>query len=175
MTFITSPIAILLYFQTCLGYKYEIFRKVRRIYRMSFNSKIMRIYHCFFAPQVFRHNNPRFQKLQNWADLWQHSVNDKGEGSRPTQIGLVNRGKIRVNEQKRHSAFLCAEHLYFQDRHLFSSVDPLLLCYRELNMGRVALIWCFSDIFKPLIANLTRGTATLQNEILTVLRFCHSL
>ena len=50
----------------------------------------------------------------------------KGEGLRTTRIGLVNRGKIKVNEQKRHSAFLCAEHFYFQDRHLFSCVDPLL-------------------------------------------------
>ena len=30
-------------------------------------------------------------------------------------------------------------------------------------------------IFTSLIENLTRGTATLQNEILTVLRFHHSL
>ena len=52
---------------------------------------------------------------------------------------LVNQGKIKVNEQKRHSAFLRAEHFYFQDRYLFSCVDPLLLCYRVLNMGRVAL------------------------------------
>ena len=63
----------------------------------------------------------------------------KGEGSLTTRIGLVNRGKIKVNEQKRHSAFLSAENFYFQDRHLFFCVDPLLLCYRVLNMGRVAL------------------------------------
>ena len=91
------------------------------------------------------------------------------EGSRTTRIGLVNRGKLEVNEQKCHSAFLCAEHFYFQDQHLFFCVDPLLLCYRVLNMGRVALFLCFSVIFKSLIANLTWGTATLQNECLVVL------
>ena len=42
-------------------------------------------------------------------------------------------------------------------------------------MGRVALFLRFSVVFKSLIANLTRGTATLQNVILTVLRFGHSL
>ena len=47
--------------------------------------------------------------------------------------------------------FLCAEHFYFQDQHLFSCVDPLLLCYRVLNMGRVVLFLCFSVIFKSLI------------------------
>ena len=48
-------------------------------------------------------------------------------------------GKIKVNEQKSHSAFLCAEHFYFQDRHIFSCVGPLFLCYKVLNMGSVAL------------------------------------
>ena len=47
--------------------------------------------------------------------------------------------KIKVNEQKCHSTFLCAEHFCFQDRHLFSCIDPLHLCYQVLNMGRVAL------------------------------------
>ena len=68
-----------------------------------------------------------------------------------------------------------AEHFCFQDQHLFPCDDPLLLCYRVLNAGRVTVLWCFSVIFKSLIANLTRGAATLQNEILTVLRFGHSL
>ena len=36
----------------------------------------MKINHCFFVAEVFRHNNPHFQKLQNWADLRQHSVSD---------------------------------------------------------------------------------------------------
>ena len=41
-------------------------------------------------------------------------------------------------------------------------------------MGRVAIFFTFFvAIFTSLIENLTRGTATLQNEILTVLRFHH--
>ena len=86
-----------------------------------------------------------------------------------------NSGKIKGNEQKLHSTFLCAEHFYFLDLHLLFRVDPFILCYKVLNMGRVALFWCILVIFKSLIANLTRGTATLQNKILTVLRFGHSL
>ena len=62
------------------------------------------------------------------------------------------------------------EDFHFQDRHLFSCAVSLFLCYRVLNIGRVSLFWCFSVIFKSLIANLTRGIATLQNEILTVLK-----
>ena len=103
-----------------------------------------------------------------------HQTGMKGGGSRTTRIGLVNQEKIKVNEQKRHCAFLCAEHLYFQDQHLFSCVDPLLVCCRVLNRGRVVLFWCFSVIFKSLIANLTWGTSFLQNETLTVLRCGHS-
>ena len=63
-----------------------------------------------------------------------------------SRFGLVNQGKRKVNEQKCLSAVLCAEHFYFQDRHLFSCVDPLLLCYRVLNMGRVPIKSCF-DVF----------------------------
>ena len=37
----------------------------------------MKMNHCFFAPQVFRHNKPYFQKLQNRADLRQRSISDK--------------------------------------------------------------------------------------------------
>ena len=57
----------------------------------------------------------------------------------PPESALKIGEEIEVNEQKRHSAFLCAEHLYFHYRHLFSCVDSLLLCYKVLNMGRVAL------------------------------------
>ena len=42
-------------------------------------------------------------------------------------------------------------------------------------MGRVAIFDIFLVVITSLIANLIRGTATLQNEILTVLRFDHSL
>ena len=41
-------------------------------------------------------------------------------------------------------------------------------------MGRVAIFDVFV-IFTSLIANLIRGTTTLQKEILTVLRVDHSL
>ena len=86
--------------------------------------------------------------MQFHKKVWPHNswllgrtfmVIHKGEGSRTTRIGLVNRGKIKGNKQKCLIAFLCAEHFYFQDRHLFSCVDPLLLCYKVLNLGRVAL------------------------------------
>ena len=53
------------------------FQKVRKIYRTTFCSKIMKINHCFFLSQVFRHNNLHFQKLLNWAELRQHPVSDK--------------------------------------------------------------------------------------------------
>ena len=95
----------------------------------------------------------------------------KGVGSWTCWIGLVNQQKIKVAERKRHRICLCAKHFYFHEQHLFSCVNPLLLCYRVLNMGRVAIFWRFVVIFTSLIANLIRGTATLQNEILTVLRF----
>ena len=42
-------------------------------------------------------------------------------------------------------------------------------------MARVAIFYVFLVIFSSLIANLIRGKATLQNEILTVLRFDHPL
>ena len=73
--------------------------------------------------------------------------------------------------------FLCAEHFYFHEQHLFSCVNHLLLCYRLLNMGRVAIFdgFFFLVIFTSLIANLIMVTATLQNEILTVLKFDNSL
>ena len=68
----------------------------------------------------------------------------KGLGSQTCRIGPVNRQNIKVAQQKWHRTFLCAEHFYFHRQHLFSCVNPLLLCYRVLNMGRVAI--CF-DIF----------------------------
>ena len=121
--------------------------------------------------------------LRNSRKLWFFVKNlfytEKFERGRfsnhDSRLGFVSQGKIKVNEQKYLSAVLCAEHFYFQYQHLFSCVDPLLLCYRVLNMGRVVLFWCFSVIFKSLIANLTRGIATLQNKILTVLRVVRSL
>ena len=63
----------------------------------------------------------------------------KGLGSRPYRIGPVNRQNIQVAQQKWHRSFLCAEHFYFHEQHLFSCVNPLLLCYMVLNMGRVAI------------------------------------
>ena len=99
----------------------------------------------------------------------------KGLGSRTCRIGPVNRQLIKVAEGKWHSTFLCAEHFYFHKQHLFSCVSPLLLCYRVLHMGRVGIFDVFGSSFTCLIAILTRGTATLQNEILALLRFHHSL
>ena len=99
----------------------------------------------------------------------------KGLGSRTCRIVPANRQNIKVAQQKWHRTFLYAEYFYFHEQHLFSCVNPLLLCYRMLNMDRVAIFLRFLVIFTSLIENLTRGTATLQNEILTVLRFHHSL
>ena len=42
-------------------------------------------------------------------------------------------------------------------------------------MGRVAIFGRFLVIFTSLVTNLIRGTATLQNEILTLFRFDYSL
>ena len=42
-------------------------------------------------------------------------------------------------------------------------------------MGGVAIFDVLGVMFTSLIANLTKGTVTLQNEILTVLRFHHCL
>ena len=100
----------------------------------------------------------------------------KGLGSRTCRIGPAKWQNIKFAQQKWHRTFLCAEYFYFHEQHLFSCVNPLLLCYRMLNMDRVAIFYVFFGvIFTSLIENLTRGTATLQNEILTVLRFHHSL
>ena len=68
----------------------------------------------------------------------------KGLGSRTCRIGPVNRDNIKVAQQKCHRTFLCAEHFYFHEQHLFSCVNPLLLCYRVLNMGRVSIFLTFS-------------------------------
>ena len=99
----------------------------------------------------------------------------KGLHSRTCWLSLLNQQKIKVAEQKWHSTFLRAKHFYFHEQHLFSYVNPILLCYRVLNMGRMAIFGHFLFIFSSLIADLVRGTATLQNEILTVLRYDHSL
>ena len=50
---------------------------VRKIYQTSFSGKNNENKSLFLCAQVFRHNNPHFQKLQNWADLRQHSFSDK--------------------------------------------------------------------------------------------------
>ena len=73
----------------------------------------------------------------------------KGLGSRTCRIVLVNRQNIKVAQQKWHRTFLCAEYFYFHEQHLFSCVNPLLLCYRVLNMGRVAFFFLsfFSFLF----------------------------
>ena len=63
----------------------------------------------------------------------------KGLGSQTSRICPINQQKIKVAEQKWHNTFLCAEHFYFHEQHLFSCVNPLLLCYRMLNLGRVAI------------------------------------
>ena len=65
----------------------------------------------------------------------------KGLGSQPAESALVNRQNIKVAQQKWHRTFLCAEYFYFHEQHLFSRVNPLLLCYRMLNMDRVAILF----------------------------------
>ena len=77
----------------------------------------------------------------------------KGLGSRTCRIGPVHRQNIKVAQQKWHRTFLCAEHFYFLEQHLFSCVNPLLLCYRVPNMSRVAFfffpffLFCFDDFW----------------------------
>ena len=70
----------------------------------------------------------------------------KGLGLRTCRIGPVNRQNIKVAQQKWHRTFLCAEHFYFHKQHLVSCVNPLLLCYRMLNMEREAIFF-FSFFF----------------------------
>ena len=100
-------------------------------------------------------------------------------GSLTCRTGLVNRQKFKVAERKWYTTCLCAEHFYFHEQHLLCCVCALILCYRVANMSRVTIFFffffTFLVIFSSLIANLIRGTATLQNDILTVLRFNHSL
>ena len=69
--------------------------------------------------------------IKQWAYFYQRRRFTK-HPHRPRKSG-------KTSKQKRHSAFLRAEHFYFQNRHLFSCVDLLLLCYMVLNMGKVAL------------------------------------
>ena len=71
----------------------------------------------------------------------------KGLGSRTCRIGPVNQRNIKVAQQKWHRTFLCAEYFYFHEQHLFSCINPLLLCYRMLNMDRVAFSLRFSGHF----------------------------
>ena len=73
------------------------------------------------------------------TDLLLTNTYRKGVGLRTCRIGLVNQQRNKVAEPKWHSTFLCAEHFYFHEQHLFSCVNLLLLCYRVLNMGRVAI------------------------------------
>ena len=87
-------------------------------------------------------NDLKASKSHKTPTLQQNT--SKGLGSRTCRIGPVNRQNIKVAQQKWHRAFLCAEHFYFHEQHLFSCVIPLLLCYRVLNMGRVTI--CF-DVF----------------------------
>ena len=65
----------------------------------------------------------------------------KGLGSRTCRIDPVNRQSFKVAQQKEHRTFLCAEYFYFHEQHLFSCVNPLLLCYRMLNMDRIAIFF----------------------------------
>ena len=46
-----------------------------------------------------------------WPDLYIR----KGLGSRTCRISPINRQKIKVDERKWHSTFLCAEHFYFHE------------------------------------------------------------
>ena len=71
----------------------------------------------------------------------------KGLRSRTCWLSLLNRQKIKVAEQKWHSTFLRAKHFYFHEQHLFSCVNPIHLCYRMLNMGRIAIFGHFLFIF----------------------------
>ena len=81
-------------------------------------------------------------KSPKTSTLQQHTF--KGLGSQTCRIGPVNRQNTKVAQQKWHRIFVCAEHFYFHEQHLFTCVNPFLLCYRVLNMGRVAILW---DVF----------------------------
>ena len=75
--------------------------------------------------------------------LQQNTV--KGLGSRTCRIGKtsksLNRGGIELFSVLNISTFM-------HEQHLFSCVNPLLLCYRVLNMGRVAILF---DVFWPVL------------------------
>ena len=79
----------------CIIMTQILFRIARTICMTGFDIKVVKIIQSIVVHQVFRRNHPHFQKLQNWANLRQHFVNDKGEGSGTTRIGLVNRGKYQ--------------------------------------------------------------------------------
>ena len=85
----------------------------------------------------------------------------KGVGSRTCRIGFVNRQKVKVAERKWHSTFLCAKHFYFHEQHLFSCVNPLHLCYRVLNMSRVAIFDGFFGCFYVFDRKFDKGHSHL--------------
>ena len=68
----------------------------------------------------------------------------EGLGLRTCRIGPVNRQNIKVSQQKWHRTFLCGEYFYFNEQHLFSCVNPLLMM---LNMDRIAFFFTFFFFF----------------------------
>ena len=69
----------------------------------------------------------------------------KGVGTWTCRIGPVNRQKDQSRWTKVAWVFfffflcVCSEHFFYShEQHLFSCINPLLLCYRVLNLGRVA-------------------------------------
>ena len=86
---------------------------------------------------------PSMFKWWPWNDLDLFYGMVKGVGSQTCRIGLVNRPKIKVAGKKWHSTCLCAEHFNFNEQHLFSCLNPLILYYRVLNIGRVAIFYVF--------------------------------
>ena len=87
-----------------------------------------------------------------WGDDFQIFFR-KGLGLQTHLIGPVNWQKIKVSERKWYSTFLFAEHFYFHEKHLFSFVNPLFLCYRMPNLGRVAIFdvfWSFLHLWSQI-------------------------
>ena len=92
-----------------------------------------------------------------------------------TKVGTKWPGYEMTGNQQNHiSLFLYAEHFYFHKRDLFFCVSPFFVGYMVLTLGRVFSFWRLWVIFTSLIANLTRGTAALQNENSTVFRYHYS-
>ena len=71
----------------------------------------------------------------------------KGLGSRTCRIDPVNPQNIKVAQQRWHITFLCAEYFYFHEQHLFSCINPLLLCYKILNMDRTIFLRFFGHFY----------------------------